>query len=151
MAQAPAMGRIVWIVLVLLVGVAAGLWFAWHRGLVGDEPLPGPLAVLQDHLRREGLPTQAAVVQRGRWEGVRQQARFQLEGDAGRSFFVVWFATPELAQRQRERLLTAASPSHPQARGELLLYLTDWPADDPRTQRVIAAFQRWPAGAASPP
>ena len=133
-----------WIVLVLLLGLAAGLWVAWQRGMLGEAALPGPLASLQDHLKREGIATHAAVVRRGPWEGVRQQAIFRRVGHPDRPFFVVWFESPALAQMQRDRLLTAASPSHPQVRGELLLYLTDWPADDPATRAVIDAFNRWP-------
>jgi hypothetical protein len=140
----PAAGKAMWIVLVLLLGLAAGLWVAWQRGMLGEADLPGPLGSLQDHLKREGIDTHAAVVRRGPWEGVRQQAIFRRVGNPERPFFVVWFESPALAQKQRDRLMTAASPSHPQARGELLLYLTDWPADDPETRRLIEAFQRWP-------
>ena len=133
-----------WIVLVLLLGLAAGLWVAWQRGMLGEAALPGPLGALQEHLKREGIDTHAAVVRRGPWEGVRQHAIFRRVGQPDPPFFVVWFESPALAQKQRDRLLTAPSPSHPQVRGELLLYLTHWPADDPATRAVIDAFNRWP-------
>jgi hypothetical protein len=130
--------------LVLVAGLVLGLGYAWRQGLLGEAALPGPLGTLADHLRAEGIDTHASLVRRGAWDGVRLHARFQSVGERGRSFFVLWCESPEIALRHRDRLLKAPSPSHPQARGELLLYLTDWPENDPATQRVIAAFHRWP-------
>lgn len=140
-----------WITLGLIAGLSAGAWFAWNHGFGGTSPLSGPLGELQQHLAREGLPTRASLVRRGTWEGTREHARFDLEGERDRHFYVVRFATPVLAQRQRDGLLASPSPGHPQVRGELLLYLPGWPADDPATQRVIAAFGRWPVAAAATP
>jgi hypothetical protein len=132
------------ITLVLLAGLVGGLWFAWKHGFAGEQALPGPLGEVQEHLRREGIPTHARLVQRGQWRGARLHAQFELANERGQLFHIVWFDTPQDAERQRQALLVAARPSHPQVRGPLMLYLTEWPADAPATRRVIDAFLRWP-------
>lgn len=134
--------RMVWIVLALLAGLAAGLWFAWSHGL-GREALTGPIGELQQHLDREGLATRGSLVRRGTWEGTLQHARFTLVEGPPRGFYVVRFASNAFAERQRAALLAAPTPSLPQVRGTVLLYLPEWPAGDPATQRLIAAFHRW--------
>lgn len=139
--------RMIWIVLALLAGLAAGLWFAWSRGL-GGEALTGPIGELQQHLAREGLDTRGSLVRRGTWEGTLQHARFTLVGGPPRGFYVVRFASNSHAEQQRAALMASPTPSLPQVRGAMLLYLPDWPAGDPATQRLIAAFHRWPMGEA---
>lgn len=136
-----------WIVaLVALAGIVAGLWAAGRFGFVGEPPLPGPLAALQQHLRREGIDTDARLVQRGRWADLRQHARFQPRGH-DQAFFVLWCASPEVAQKHLQMLRSAASPSSPAANGELVIYLTDWPPDAMLTRQVLGAFARFDAGA----
>ena len=137
------MTRMFWIALALIAGLAAGIWFAWNQGFGRPPVLDGPLGQLQQHLAREGLPTDASLVRRGTWEGTREHARFDLRGES-RHFYVVLFANPQQAERQRAALLAAPSPSHPQARGAVLLYLPSGTADDALTRRLIDAFQRWP-------
>lgn len=134
------MAKVSGITLLVLLAVGAGLWFAWRAGFVGAPPLPGPLGPLEAHLRTQGLDARGQLVQRGASAGVRQHAMFRVAGTPERVFFVLWCDSPATAQQHLARLRSAPSPSLPHANGTLVVYLTDWPADDPLTRRVLAAF-----------
>lgn len=136
--------KMIGLVLVALLALVAGLWFAWRQGWVGETALPGPLPALQAHLRAQGLDTYARLTRRDLAD-VNQRVHFQLVGRGQRAFWVLWCNSPEAAQRHVQRLLNAASPSLPQANGPFVLYMTDWPADDPLTRQVQGAFASFPA------
>ncbi|NRF66452.1 hypothetical protein HLB44_05605 [Aquincola sp. S2] len=143
------MSRVVWGVLLAVVGLALGLWVAARFGFVGTPPpLPGPLAELQAHLRQQGIHTEGRLVRRGPWDRVHQHARFELLGRGERAFFVLWCHSPEIAQQHLQRLRAMPSPSLPQANGELVAYFTDWPADEPLTRQVLNAFTGFAAAPA---
>lgn len=132
------------LILLVVLALVAGLWFAWRQGWVGETALPGPLPALQAHLRTQGLDTYARLTRRD-LSDVNQRVHFQLVGRGERVFFVLWCNSPEAAQRHLQRLRQAPSPSLPQANGPFVLYMTDWPADDPLTRQVQAAFASFPA------
>lgn len=141
------MPRMLLISIALIAGLLAAVWGAWQYGLGRPQTLTGPLGDLQQHLKAEGLPAQASLVRKGTWTGTQQHARFDLVGTGTgtkRHFYAVLFTTPQQALRQQAALQAAIEPSMPQVKGAVLVYLPEWTAGDAATQRVIAAFHRWP-------
>lgn len=132
----------------LLAGLTAllvGGWLAWRQGFLGEPVLPGQLGALQHHFAAAGIDTHARAVHPGSWEGVRAMAAYTPREDTGRVIHVMQCVTPDLARQHLRRLLQAPSPSLPEVRGTLVMYLTHWPADDALTRKVVEAFRRFPA------
>lgn len=134
-----------------LMALLAGGWFAWQHGFLGEPVLPGRLGALQRHFADSGIDVDARAVHPGSWEGVRAMAGYTPRDDRRRVFHVMDCATPEVAQRHLQRLQRAPSPSLPEANGTLVIYLTHWPADDTLTRRVLDAYRRFPATSTPPP
>jgi hypothetical protein len=129
---------------VLLLAVAAALWLAWRQGFVGEAALPGPLPAFQAHLLARGIDTVAQPVRRDLAE-VQAHVHFKVLRSDGQVFFVLWCNSPEAAQRHLKRLQAAPSPSLPEANGSLVIYLTDWKAEEPLTRKVLEAFRSFDA------
>lgn len=142
------MNRTVALGIAVLAGVAAllaGGWFAWQRGFLGDPVLHGQLGALQRHFAAAGIETHARAVHPGSWAGVRAMAAYTPIEDRSRVVHVLECVSIEVAQQHLERLRRAPSPSLPEARGTLVVYLNQWPADAALTHRVLAAFRRFDA------
>ncbi len=142
------MTRIVVIAALLLaLGAALGLWL-WGQGRGSGDALPPPLAALERHFVAAGLDVKGSLARAAGRERLRHNVHFALRGSP-RVFFVQWFETPDAAQRYLQTLQRYPASAASLANGELVLALSDWPADDAQTERVRAAFLSFAAPGAA--
>lgn len=131
-------------VLLAVAGVGVGAWLA-NRGQ-GDPNarLPPPLDALQAHFVAAGIPVHGSLARAGGRERLRHNVHFAVDG-VQRIFFVQWYQTPDAALAYLQTLQRYPASAASLANGELVLAITDWPVDDPLTQRVRLAFQSFAA------
>jgi hypothetical protein len=139
------MGITFWLLAaVAILALVLGLGWFGARVSASQEAMPGPLASLKQHFQARGLQPRATLV---RFIGVNEaksQARFWLQGTGDKPIYVYWCKSAQEAQTVMERM-RKTSPTTPIAtRGELVLYLSAWPAGDPDAGKVLAAFESWP-------
>jgi hypothetical protein len=139
-----------WLIVLMALALGAGFWAIWRSGLIGSEALPGPVASLQQHFQSVGLDTTAKVVRNPQLNEVRKHVRFALRGADDQPFYVYWCQGPVEAQRVLERYRKAPGQNVSAARGSLLVYMSGWSPDEARTQKVLQAFNSWPADTAKP-
>ncbi len=132
--------------LLWLVGLPLllGLLVAWRFLQPAAEPLPGPLASLKSHFDANGLPTEVTLVRTALKAEARKHARWGVKAAGERPIYVYWCQSPAAAQAVLEQFRKAPTPNLAAAKGELVIYLTEWPATDPLGQRILAVFQSWP-------
>lgn len=127
------------LVVLMLLGVGAGLWAASRLGLPlpwggVSSDVPPPLVALHSHFAREGLPTRVGLVRREH-TGVRSRALFQPREFDG-PFTVMLCENEAVARKLSPQVGGTAT------RGPFILTLGPEPADPARRQAIIAAFER---------
>lgn len=131
-----------WLIAALvLAATAVGGWWL-YRGGFGAEPLPGALGSLQRHFAASGLQLDGMLVRHPQINEVHKSSSFRTSD--GRLFYVYWCRSPADAETTLQRLRKAPTRSLNAARGPLVIFFTEWPADDPLARQVLAAFERWP-------
>jgi hypothetical protein len=137
--------KLLWVALVSALIASAAGFFAMRYMAGSDDGLPpGPLASLQRHMASQGIQTHATLVRMPQINEVLKHGRYNVKGHGDKRFYVYWCSSPKAALAVRERYEQAPSQGLQAARGVLLIYMTGWPADDPLSQRVLAAFNNWP-------
>ena len=127
-----------------VAGGVAGVWLSGITRGSANDALPPAMQALQQHYAAAGLPIKGGLARAGPREKVRYSTQFELQ-QSKQKFSVQCFETADAARAYLRILHQYPATAASLAKGEYVLSLNDWPADDPMTQRVRLAFESFVA------